>query len=306
MGKGQGAIVLLIIVGLVALFLIFSPQLFKAGPTAAPIVYKNDIISLENFEISNLKPISGSKLTISFDVRNNGDKTVNIVDIGFEGTTNLPNINIRECEGVTPDNRNKVCKFPRLISLDTRRVVADYTAPEPFSATIQVKTTYPNQGFREASIPIADDRTVRTPQVKFRQSQPSFGPFVVDVIPPTKGWAIADHPFELAFKLRFVGSTAVGTPTEPLDKLKLQKRVFRVDLQGLKVVSCPQLTKISDTIINNDIDMVVNKEYSCNFQATGAAGTFGYKLGIVQIGFGYDYGFVRSQTITIRPAPPSK
>ncbi len=311
MGKGQGAIVLLIIVGLVALFLIFSPQLFKAGPTTAPIAYKNDIISLENFEISNLKPIKGSKLTISFDLLNNGDKTVDYVEVDFTGTTNQGNINIRECEGVTPDNSNKKCRFQNLLSLDTRKVVAEYTAPDPFSARIEVKTTYPYKGSREASIPIVDDKTVRTPQVKFRQSQPSFGPFAVDVIPPTKGWAIADHPFELAFKLRFVGSTAVSTPIEPLDKLKIEKGKVTVNLQGLEVVSCPQLTKTSGVVITNkDIDMVVNKEYSCNFQATGATGTFGYKLGIVKINFNYDYGFVRSQTITIRPTPsptePSK
>ena len=315
MGKGQGAIVLLIIVGLVALLLFLSPQLFKAGPTTAPIVYKNDIISLENFEVSNLRPTEGSKLTISFDLLNNGDKTVDYAIIDFGGTTNSGNIKIVECEGgieQTEDRLKRIlkiipipftsevtrlCIFENIESLDTRKIVAEYTAPDPFSARIEVKVTYPYKGSREALIPIVDDKTVRTPQVKFRQSQPSFGPFAVDIVPPTKGWAIGNQPFELAFKLRFVGSTAVGTPIEPLDKLKLEKGKFTVTLEGLKVVSCPQLT---------NIDMVVNKEYSCNVQATGAIGTFGYKLGIVKIDFIYNYGFVRSQTITIRPAPPSK
>jgi len=304
MGKGQAAI-LLLIVGLVVLFLFFSPQLFRSGPTPPAIVYKNDIISLENFGISNLRPIKGGKLTISFDLLNNGDKTVDNIEIDFTGTTNQGNIDIKECESTTPDNRKKKCKFTDLLSLDTRRFVAEYTAPDPFSATIAVKATYPYKGSREALVPIIDDKTVKTPPKQFVQSQPSFGPFAVDIIPPTKGWAIANQPFELIFKLRFVGSTAIGIPVDPLNQLKLEKGKFKVTLEGLKVVNCiSQLAgKAGDTIITNDKEIVVNREYSCNLQAIDATGQFGYKLGIVEVDFSYTYGFVRSQAITVRPTP---
>jgi hypothetical protein len=323
MGKGQAAI-LLIIVALVAIFLFISPQVFRPSAPVEPIRYKNDIITLENFEVSNLRPAKGSIVAVSFDVANNGDKEVEDVQIDFSGTTigSGDDVTIVEHEGCTPlteekrrrikgipipftsEVAKKFCFFDKIDSLDSRKVTVNYRVVDDGTRNIVAKVTYWHTGTREALIPIIDDKTVKVPKSKFSQSQPSFGPFVVDIIPPTKGWAIGIQPFELVFKLRFVGSTAVGTPTEPLDKLKLKKGGFMVILQGLKVVSCPQLTKKSDTEIKNDnIDMVVNKEYSCNFQAIGATGTFGYKLGIVKIGFTYDYGFVRSQTITIRPVP---
>ena len=314
MGKGQ-ATILLIIVGLVALFLFLSPQILRPSAPVEPIRFKNDIITLENFEVSNLRPVKGSIVTVSFDVTNNGDKTVDKVEIDFGGTTNSGNIEIVECEGA---DQIKVgsCLFNRLDSLDTRKVVAKYTAPGgPSSPTIQAKVTYPHKGSREALIPIIDDKTVRTPRIKFSQSQPSFGPLVVDIIPPTKGWAISNQPFEMKFKLRFAGSAAVGTSIPSIDKLEIEKNKFSVDLskelepakKGDKgeYLSCQfkagVVNGVSFPLMNADGAIKVNKEYSCNLQAVVKEGDlFGYKIGTIEVGFDYIFEFQKSQTLVVR------
>ena len=245
MVKGQAVILLLIIVVLVGGFLFLSPQIFR--PTGGPqIVYKNDIITMENFEISNLRPIEGSSITVSFDVTNNGDKKVDKVDLDFGESTNVRSgsFNFVECGLQSDSTKAKKCEIKSLESLESRKVTVRYQVGNDFSQTIIVKVSYSYSGTREALIPIVDDKTVKRPLSQFRQSEPSPGPFVVDVIPPTKGWAIADQPFEIKFKLRYVGSTVAGKPTEPLDKLNIDDDNFIVKLKQLEVATPPKAPEI--------------------------------------------------------------
>ena len=331
MGKGQAAI-LLIIVAIAVVFLFFSPQIFgPQTPQAPPVSFKNDVITLENFQVSNLRPFKESIVTISFDVKNNGDKDVQSVVIDFGGTTlgSLDDIDVITCEGgvekteeslkhilkipIPFTNRvvKQLCVFDKIQSLDARRVTANYKVVNEGTRTILVKVTYPYEGSREALIPIIDDTTVRKPPVQFKQSQPSYGPFVVDVIPPTKGWAIRDQPFEIKFKLRYIGSALAGLPTTDADELKIEKKKFTVELSELalakinnKIISCQfEGGAVGDkdyTMVNTDRDIVVNKEYNCNLQAiVSSIDIFGYKLGKVGVTFSYIFEFQKSQAINV-------
>ena len=331
MGKGQAAI-LLIIVALVVIFLFLSPQILRPQPAIEPVKFKNDIITLENFQVSNLRPVKGSIVTVSFDVTNNGDKDVDDVIIDFGGTTIATgdDLTIVECEGEGTDAHidvkkvfkfrrwwpfvsEKSCAFDKLVSLDARKLTVNYKVINEGSRNILVEVSYPYDGTREALIPIVDDKTVRTPRVQFSQSQPSFGPLVVDVIPPTKAWGILNQPFEVKFKLRFVGSAAVGTPIPSIDRLEIEKNNFTVALSPELLV--PTTTGSTDylscqfkpaevgvnRVNNTDREIKVNKEYSCNLQADVQSGEiFGYKTGTIKINYYYTFKFRKSQSITVK------
>ncbi|MBI4010288.1 MAG: hypothetical protein HY361_03830 [Candidatus Aenigmarchaeota archaeon] len=237
MGKGQ-TVILLAVVVVAVLFLFFSPQIFGPTTTVEPIRFKNDIITLQNFEVSNSKPIQNSVITISYDLTNNGDRKVNEVTVDFSGSANVigGNFKFEECElSALKDDKTKICVFKDLESLEARKVTARFQVGGAGSQNIEVKVKYQYNGTREALIPIIDDKTIRKPPVQFSQSQPSFGPFLVDIIPPTKGWAISNQPFDIKFKLKYLGSALAGTPTTPNDKLNIGDDNFIVKLTQLEV-----------------------------------------------------------------------
>jgi len=332
MGKGQAA-VLLIIVAIVAAAIFLFPQAIRPPSVTEPVRYKNDIITLENFEVSNLRPVKGSIVTVSFDATNNGDKEVKDVRIDFSGTTmgSGDDVTIVEYEGCLPltevkaksiigipipftsEVAKKFCVFDKIDSLDSRKVTVNYRVVNDGTRNIVAKVTYQHTGTREALIPIIDDKTVKVPKSKFSQSQPSFGPFVVDIIPPTKGWAISNLPFEIKFKLRFVGSSAVGTPIPSIDEFKIYKNSFRAMLTELQVAdlggepSCQfqqaTIGNVAYHMVNVDRELEVNKEYSCYLEASSITDTFGYKTGTIKILFWYNFGFQKSQSIVVVETP---
>ena len=316
MGKGQSGLLLLIIIGIVVIVLFVAPQIFNSSTPVEPVRYRNDIITLENFEVSNLRPVKGSIITVSFDVTNNGDKSVDDVVIDLSGSTlaTKDSIDIIECQLGEINVKKKACLFKKIDSLDSRKVTVNFRASDTGPKNILVKVGYPYSGTREALIPIIDDKTIKRPPAQFRMSQPSFGPFSVEIIPPTKGWAISDQPFEMKFKLRYTGSTAAGVPTEGLNSLKIDEKRFLIDLsKELKVMekdkggylSCqfePGVSpddKDSYPMINKR-GIEVNKEYTCNLQATVKPGElFGYKAGTISVKFFYDFEFQRIQSINV-------
>ena len=313
MGKGQAA-VLLIIVAIVAAAIFLFPQALRPPSVTEPVRYKNDIITLENFEVSNLRPVKGSIVTVSFDATNNGDKEVKDVRIDFSGTTMGSGDDVTIVEGcLKATKENKFCLFDKIDSLDSRKVTVNYRVVNDGTRNIVAKVTYQHTGTREALIPIIDDKTVKVPKSKFSQSQPSFGPFVVDIIPPTKGWAISNLPFEIKFKLRFVGSSAVGTPIPSIDEFKIYKNSFRAMLTELQVAdlggepSCQfqqaTIGNVAYHMVNVDRELEVNKEYSCYLEASSITDTFGYKTGTIKILFWYNFGFQKSQNIVVVETP---
>lgn len=309
MGKGQAIITLLIIAVLVAGFLFLSPQVFRPSAVTEPVRFKNDIITLENFEISNLRPLQGSPVTVSFDVSNNGDKKVDKVYIDFGESTEGTFRGFVEC-GLQSDKPTKQkCTINNLESLESRKVKVAYQVVSDFNQNIVVKVNYAYSGTREALMPIIDDKTIKRPSSQFRQSEPSPGPFVVDVIPPTSGWAIADQPFEVKFKLRFIGSAAAGK-TKPIEQLGIDRNNFRVKLTGLQAagsssgfLSCPQFKQDKGTTgefrMVNSGEILANKEYSCALQAIDAQGNFGLKSGVIDVTYVYNFEFTKSQNIVV-------
>jgi len=336
MVKGQ-AMILLVIVLLAVIFIFFSSRIFSTQPVITDqLKFKNDIITLENFEVSNLRPVVNSKVIVSFDVTNNGDKEIENVIVDFGGTTKQKGGVVElTCDpfsssvnDVTKTGNDK-CKFQKLESLETRKVTYNMQVVNEGTLPIVINVSYPYSGTREAFITIVDDKTVKTPQVQFRQSPPSVGPLVVDVAPPTKGWAVSDQPFAVKFRLRFVGSTATGIPLPSVDKIGIEKRKLGVKLTNLIVpkkrdgtfLSCSGfkegtiaisqptaspgefrggLTNVEYSIVNTEREILVNKDYDCNLQADVKANDpFGYKLGNIDVDFFYTFEFLKIQNINV-------
>src|SRR3990172_791618 len=63
-------------------------ELFGGGTTGN--YYKNDVITVENYVITDSAPIPGSTTTIKFLLRNNGDKPVPSVIVDFYDLKGLP------------------------------------------------------------------------------------------------------------------------------------------------------------------------------------------------------------------------
>lgn len=297
------------------------------------IEYKDDIITIENFYISDREPYENAVTMIDFLVKNNGEFPVDRVEIGFDapGFT----INSLVCEGglKEPEDEPNTCVFDKLSSmsviepLDTRAITIALKVrnigllhPQTYTMTFYVEYDY--FGFRKMDIPIIDGKTRTEPLSKYGQSSQTYGPIHLNFEPPVRGekveegrtvkehWGVRDQPFKVEMEFKHVGKSSIGAITDP----KIEEGKVRLDLRGSLERGSVDETDLpcefcrmgeDDCIAPKSEYMYSNKEIeipdelSCNFQALGFTGP--ETTATIWVEYNYTYRYTNSQNFEIQP-----
>ncbi len=298
------------------LFGVLSLVVIIAGCTSQgggkPIIYSNNIVTIENYGVLTTNPYPGSSTSISFWVKNNGDKPVTVTVDFFNVPGNL-NAALSTCNGKT---EGLVCKGIRLEPFDVRPVKLDLTVPSdnilsPVPYVIAYSISYDWTGYRSATVPMIDGITRTRPTSQFSQSQPSYGPVSVDILPPvgrtykqdnqviTERWGLVGRPFEVVMNFK-QASSPQGTIAQPL-----VIPTGQIKLDSMNVEPANQLGQSVYCAFNNSVypkPLEVPGEIACNFLSSGQA-VSGELDGVVSLNYTYTYSFTRTETIIEQPAP---
>lgn len=313
-------VVVLIIVGIVALFLYFGNQgiSFFGFWNVQPIVYSNDVVTVSDNFVSDKVPYEGQRTTIEFTVRNNGK---GIMD-GKNGKGPVE-VSLDPPTGFTSSVKcgdKPSCKFD-LDEGEAVDVVVTLTAISGITQIIPVdvrySVNYPYAGEREIHIPIVSSKNELPKGQSSFTSDPTFGPIQVSITPPAArqvsdgGSAIftitgakeEDRiPVELGFRVDNVGSGGFGT-VEPLlmsgDDLKLALTNFKTDFCD-KIDPATNTLKVKESV-NPDLvssGQEVPFDVSCTFEPTS---TESVADGVIKINYKYNYKISFSEQFSILP-----
>lgn len=213
---------------IISISLVFIAGCATQKPTE--VQFKNDVITIENYVVDNVAPYVGQDVSISFDIKNNGDKPVKWVTVNFFDTPGFEVV-VLDClefgqkiNNKPPDvadekgyiserscgfgDREAVSTTLDVIDpLDTRSVKlilktpTNINSPTPFTVSFSVayrygsilqQNTYFYSGERSAIIPIIDPNFKKEPSSKFSQSDSTKGPIVFDIMPSLEREKIVD------------------------------------------------------------------------------------------------------------------
>lgn len=213
--------------GLILVGLVFLSGCAKEKTTE--IQFKNDVITIENYVVDNVAPYVSNEVSISFDIKNNGDKPVKLVTVNFfdipgfdlilptgeESKNNIGSLDCRKFgETIQDSDDERSCTFGGadpldvIDPLDTRSIrftlkSTSVSSPTPFTVSFSITYRYASikqigtnpylfSAERTAIIPIIDPDFKKEPSSKFSQSEPTIGPIVFDIIPSLEREKIVD------------------------------------------------------------------------------------------------------------------
>lgn len=229
------------------LAVILSGCVEQDGDDIVELEYKDDVITIEDFYVSDRTPYEGAVTVVDFYLKNNGEYPVTRVEVAFDA----PGFEIEElvCEGGSSiDNAcifDKDGEYGEIEPFDTRKVTLELGVLrigllKPQTYTITYYTEYDYFGFRKMDIPIIDGVTVRKPLSEYSQSTPTYGPIKLSFEPPLRGeriegdktikeyWGVRDDPFKVEMEFKHVGSRSIGEITDP----EIEKCDVKLDLRG--------------------------------------------------------------------------
>lgn len=311
-GAGAGIVIVILLIVVVGGIFLFYPDIIKIKPgvEVQPIEYKNDVITLENYMVTNRAPYENSITTIEFDVKNNGDKTIPYVEVYFFNRGGFTFEELK-CEEVNSEKvGNEKCIFKNLESLDTRSVLLTLKAPDAeiltIDRTVSFSVKYDISGSREALIPIVDGITKKEPSGKFSQSTPSYGPVALDIEPKLEReiiiegettkeyWGVYGRTFETEFKFKHVGSEQ-----EVVD-VNISKGKVMFKLSGLDVSGDCDFDKYQDYWYSKKWIIVPYDTLFCNFKPTENLPEY---TAVITAEFSYIYEYLRDETFVVQPRP---
>jgi len=302
----------IVLLSLIFILVFFSGCINLFGSTTTSY-YKNDVITLEDYVVTETSPIPGSSTTIKFTIRNNGDREVPKAIVNFFDTKGFQTD--VECKNGNKLNEH-ACEYTNIPSLDERGFAITFKIPElkelrgSMSFNFNYMISYDYQGSRRITIPIIDDEKIKQPLTKFQTGQPSIGPIAADFDPPvgrtTKSgnqvvkeyWGVKNSPFEIKVNFKQVGSTAVGTVTPT----NITAGKASLKLTGMTVDS-ERTCDFSGTsgTISSKSDVTVPATLICFFRAsfTSVCPPTCEKTVAIDALFSYTYSIQRSEAITI-------
>lgn len=313
-------VVVLIIVGIVALFLYFGNQgiSFFGFWNVQPIVYSNDVVTVSDNFVSDKVPYESQRTTIEFTVRNNGK---GIMD-GKNGKGPVE-VSLDPPTGFTSSVKcgdKPSCKFD-LDEGEAVDVVVTLTAISDITQIIPVdvrySVNYPYTGEREIHIPIVSSKNELPKGQSSFISDSTFGPVQVSITPPAArqisdgGSAIftitgakeEDRiPVELGFRVDNVGSGGFGT----VEPLLMSGDDFKLTLTNFKTGFCDKIDPATNTLkvkesFNPDLvssGQEVPFDVSCTFEPTS---TESVADGVIKINYKYNYKISFSEQFNILP-----
>jgi hypothetical protein len=174
--------------GMKPLLLLFV-LIFLSGCTQSSLVsYKNDIITQESLSVFPSNPYAGGVTTIQFLVQNNGDKKVDRVVVDFfdlaAGAFKVDDLKCEDGQKIS----DAACQFS-IEPQDYKKFILKLRAPSTgintkTDFTISYSISYDYSGYRQADIPVIDASMQKPNVLKYRESQPSYGPVQAEFEPP--------------------------------------------------------------------------------------------------------------------------
>ncbi len=325
--KASSTLTIVVLVLIVVVAVMVLPNLgltFSGSGGNVPISnieYSNDVITVEDFSISDRSPFSGTSIAMSFSVKNNGDNDFdesNDLTVTFTDLPNIDGIKLKCPDYVTFVSDDFSCKIKNLESADSKMVQAEFAVKsgitdEIKTSTIKYSVSYNLDGVIEAKIPVVESPTFLPNDARFEASAPTYGPIQVSIRPPvgkeriengrtiTDNFAYTNLPFSLELSVNDIGSLNHEQVKFEKANLDSGREKFQISLENLEVILCDKTTKkISDgtqTLITTP-EQKIPFDIKCNMKPTGSEN---YYIGDVVIRYAYDYRLLGSETLTIRP-----
>jgi len=326
MRKGQVGKIIIVILIVGVLAYVFWPSIQKLlTPDGdqngnGPPEYKNDIITIETYSVSNTEPYEGSTVTIEFWIKNNGDREVEEVEVNF---FDVPGFNVTSinCDGKLKDEQQysikerKKCDSSDLdvtVPLDIRMILLTLKTPEeiisPSQFTVSYYIRYNYSGYRKADIPIVDGITRQTPLSTFSQSKATYGPVLLEFESKVgrerieddrtikEYWSRMNEPFEVKMSFKHVGSSGIGI----IKPVNISKGNIKLDLNNSLVKKSPCNFVEQGGYLFSKKDVLVPDILICNFENSSY-----FKepesLAVIHAEFNYTYEYIKTQTFTVKP-----
>ncbi len=257
--RGVSAVAVILVIVVLGVIGYFALQYLPTGvgPPKVVITYKNDVITVEDLYVSNLKPYERTDTDIEFLVSNNGDQPVENVVVTFESTGGgfelIQEIDLK-CAGDKPQKTSVTvsgrpveewnkCVFNRVESLDAKAIHLTLHPKGVLTDTtynIKYSIQYDYKGSRLMTVPIINSETRSRPVSKFSQSTPSVGPVVLDFQAGearefteagkkvTGYWLEVGRTAEVKLSLKNIGSSSIGT----INDTYINTATFTLDTKG--------------------------------------------------------------------------
>jgi len=289
-------------------------------PSDSELSYSDDVITIEDYYVSNVEPHPNEVVTIEFVIQNNGEETVPRVEVGFP---THPGFEITElfCEGgsIMDDDAcvfDSSSQFGEIESLDSRRVLIelktiDVKLLDPQTYTTYYYVKYDHTGFREMNIPVIDGTTITEPQSQYSESSATYGPIqmsfelvprgesVVDGRTIKKYWGVGEMPLKVEMHFTHAGSNSIGTISDPV----IESGDVEIDLRNSLTSTrpCDFYTEDSSTssVLISDDDVKIPGELSCNFMSVPFDDP--ETTATIRAEFDYEYRFDNYEQFEIQP-----
>jgi len=303
--------------------------------------YKNDILTIEEYFVSDRKPYETSIVMIELLLKNNGEESITWAKVGFKA----PGFEIDDlsCEGSSGKIEGDECycifdsshAFGEIESLENageRRVILalktdDKDLMHPYPLTVTYTIEYNYSGFRKMDIPIIDGITLTKPLSEYSQSSATYGPILIKFESPERGeriedgqtikeyWGVRNTPFNVRMKFTHIGSGSIGEIKDP----KIEAGMVKLDLRGSLEIATVDSTELpcdfykkGEYYISNDRkdkpplkEVKIPGELMCNFQSTVFTEDYTEPetTASIWVEYNYTYSYTNSQEIEVQPLP---
>jgi hypothetical protein len=170
------------LVPMVALSGCLSNQGAPKGPS-----YSNDIVTIEDYYVSNLNPYAGSQVEVDFLLQNNGELPVSHLTLEVNAPAGWQ-ITSLACQGITSpeitsEKDSGKCEYKytnineAIQPFDVRSVSMSFKTPsnilKPTPFVLSYSVSYDYTGYRKADLPVVDGVTLRKATSSYSESSPS-------------------------------------------------------------------------------------------------------------------------------------
>lgn len=284
----------------------------SSGPAS---FYSNDVISIENYVLTDSQPVPGGTTSIKFDLRNNGQDPVPRVVVNFFDTQGLStSVN---CNGGTKLSGSS-CEYDNIPSLNTRSFSITFNIPGksdiqgPISLNFNYEIDYDYHGSRRIVLPVIDTSQETQPITQYTISDPSVGPISADFDPPIgrttqnsnnqpvqEYWGAKGDSFEIKTHFNLVASNTIGT----IVPVTLKTGHVKLQLGGISVDSSRRCDFSGSTgTISSTFDVTASGDTNtlvCSFRASSFSTP--EKIVSVDALFDYTMQIFRSATVMVTP-----
>jgi hypothetical protein len=298
-----------------------SGCLTNQSPTSTAS-YKNDVVTVEDYYVSNIKPYAGSETTMQFLLQNNGEHPVGRAAVNFFDTSGLAVSDFKCSDSAVPVGAQPLCTFGNsealgeIVPFDVRYVSLRLTAPsadvikKQTDFTVSYRIEYDYSGYRKADLPVVDGTTVRTASSRYSQSTASYGPVLLSFELPARGthkedgqtvtdyWGVRGEPFEVVMKL-----TDVASSKSKSKNLVLAKGSIMLDtkksLQVADGMPCDFDVDASTGYLYSSKDVKVPGELRCSFKSYDFAEPETFAT--LWAEYSYTYGYTLTEKFQVQP-----